>query len=365
MLTKYEIPCLPVISQDVNDMQLDVTVLIPTIGRPYLLKQVFNGLTYQSFTDFRVLLIMRPDDFESLKVVEHFNGLLDIKVIFQKRHGLIEAYNEGIRNASGDIIVFFDDDAVPDSNCIKEHILTYEQFKVFGVSGDVIPAHIDGDILRPIYGSSEVLKFYKEPNILRFLGDKLWNRPLNGQENYLVYISRSGYSNKNINLPYNRGIVNSLLCMAANMSVRSLALKNLCLSSQFLKRGINFEQVIGWQLWKKGHRMVFNPKAKVYHIQHGQTVSRSLNARAITQAIIEEELLFYYLLPKENKLSKMHRTVSILYRSLIHTKKIKENRKYEMAVLKGIILGNIIGLKWLISRKIGGKYIPLKDLEKF
>lgn len=342
-------------------MQRYVTVLIPTAGRTHLLEYVLNGLRSQSFADFGVLVVARLGDVGTVKVAERFSEFFDVKVIFQKRQGLIEAYNEGISNVKSDIILFLDDDAVPDPDCIREHVLTYERLNVSGVSGEVIPAYLVDGVLKPVYGSSEVVSFYKEPNILRMIGDRFWNCPLDGQEGYLAYISKAGYSRKNICLPHDR-IVNSLLCMAANMSVLTSAVKGIRIPTSFLRRGIDFEQVLAWKLWRNGHRMVFNPRAKVYHVRHGQTMSRSHGTESVSQAIMEDELVFYYLLLEGEKLSKMHRIVSLLYNSLVHIKKIRENWKYEMAVLRGITLGNVIGVKWLISKKIGGAYTPLRNI---
>ncbi|MEM2507243.1 MAG: glycosyltransferase [Candidatus Aenigmatarchaeota archaeon] len=340
-------------------MLSEVTILIPTIGRPRLLKQVLKGLTRQSFTDFRILLIMKLGDVESIKVAEYFNRFLDIKIIFQKISGLIGAYIEGIRNINSDVIIFLDDDAVPDPDCVKEHVLTYEHPKIFGVSGDVIPAQICNDVLKPIEGSSEIANYYKEHNIIKYLGEKLWNSPLNGQENYLAYITKAGYSNKNIYLNRNR-IVNSLLCMAANMSVLSQVIKDFQMPS-FLKQGINFEQILGWRLWKNNYNLVFNPRAKVYHILHEGAISRSINQKSVLQATIEDELLFYYLLVEGEDLSKMHRIVSFSYRYLLHIKKLNNNWKREISILKGMILGNIYGFKWLLSNKIKEAYKPIKN----
>jgi hypothetical protein len=150
--------------------------------------------------------------------------------------------------------------------------------------------------------------------------------------------------------------------MAANMSVLNSAVKGFRIPTSFLNRGIDFEQVLGWKLWRIGHRMIFNPRARVYHVQHGQTMSRSLDMGNVSKAFMEDELVFYYLFPMEEKLSKMHRIISLLYNSLVHIKKTRENQKYEMAVLRGILLGNLVGLKWIISRKISGSYMPTQDV---
>jgi hypothetical protein len=148
--------------------------------------------------------------------------------------------------------------------------------------------------------------------------------------------------------------------MAANMSILSSALKDFQIPTSFLRRGIAFEQVVAWHLWKNGHRMVFNPRAKVHHILHGQTMSRSLDTSTICKATIEKELVFYYLLPNEEKLSIKYRIVSLVYNYLVHLNKISENWKREMAVMKGMFVGNIIGLTWLVSKEAGGAYIPIQ-----
>jgi glycosyltransferase involved in cell wall biosynthesis len=341
-------------------MPHQVTLLIPTIGRANLLTYVLDGLCRQSYGDFDVLVVSKSADCEIKSIVDRFSKLLDIRCLVQKQGGLIEAYNEGIHEAKGKIIMFLDDDAVPDPHCVEEHISTYERYSVSGVSGEVVPTQFVNGKLKPIEGGSEIISIYKEPAILRRIGEKLWSSPLKGQEGYLAYISKAGYSRKNIYLP--RGeIVESLLCMAANMSVLASTVKGYRMPTSFLKRGIDFEQILGWKLWKNRHRTVFNPKPKVYHILHGETASRFLNEKNALQATVEDELVFYYLLKEGEKLSKMHRIVSILHSSLVHVRKIRYNWRYETSVLKGIFLGNIIGFKWLLSNKFKGAYLPAND----
>jgi glycosyltransferase involved in cell wall biosynthesis len=194
---------------------------------------VLKGLRVQTFTDFEVLLVLRPNDTETVEVAKHFSKYLNIKIVFQKHRGLLEAYNEGINNVNGDVILFLDDDAVPEPNCIREHLLTYERNNVSGVSGDVIPAYLENGIVKPRENVSEVVAYYKEAALLQYFGHKFWNRPLEGQENYLAYISKAGYSKKNIHLVHNE-ISNSLLCMAANMSVLTSALKVFRIPTSFL-----------------------------------------------------------------------------------------------------------------------------------
>ncbi len=338
------------------------TVLIPTMPeRNNLLKYTLNALKIQSCKNFEVLLVLKNRHAKTTNIVKDYNKHFDVRILHQKRNGLMEAYNEGIRNACGDVIFFLDDDAIPNPDCIEEHLSTYERIQVSGISGEVIPAYLKNGVLKPLEGSSEIVSYYKEPKILRIIGDKLWNRPLEGQEKFLAYISKAGYSKKNIYIDY-QSITDSLLCMATNTSILRSALKGFQIPTSFLSRGIAFEQVVAWHLWKNGHRMIFNPKAKVHHIRHGQTMSRSVDKIAVYKATIENELMFYYLLPLEEKLSIKHRIVSILYKYLVSLKKLDENWEREIAFMNGLFTGNLIGLIWLISRKVGGTYVPTRHI---
>ena len=337
------------------------TVLIPTAGgRNALLKYTLNALKAQSCKNFEVLIVSKTKDAEITNITKGCSEHFDIRIL-QSRNGLMEAYSEGIRNACGDVILFLDDDSIPNPDCVEEHLSTYDRIQVSGISGEVIPSYLTNGVPYAPEGSSEIVNYYSEPKILRIIGNILWNRPLEGQEQFLAYISKAGYSQKNIYIN-RQGIANSLLCMATNMSILKSALKGLQIPTSFLRRGIAFEQVIAWQLWKNGHRMVFNPRAKVHHILHGQTMSRSLDTTTMCKAIIEKELVFYYLLSNEEKLSIKHRIVSLSYNYLVHLKKIDENWKREMAVVKGMFFGNIIGLAWLVSKKVGGGFIPVQHI---
>ncbi|MEM1542490.1 MAG: glycosyltransferase [Candidatus Bathyarchaeia archaeon] len=325
-----------------------VTILIPSIGRPKLIKFTFNSLKNQSFKDFEVIVILKSRDNETIKLAGRFKQHFDLQFLLQKHEGLLKAYEEGIENASGEIILFLDDDVIVDSNCIKEHVSMYEQHNISGVSGDVIPAYLINEKLKIIDNTSEITAFCGETQ-KRMAYDKLCDTPLEGQEKHLVYLSKAGYFKTKKSFRC-QNIVDSLLCMAANMSAQRNVLRDIRLPV-FLEHGINFEQIIGWRLWKKGYRTVFNPKAKVYHIRHGQSMSRFLDLKNTYLAKIEDELIFYYLILEGEKLSKMHRIAVLIYNIMTHIIKMKQDWKYQIVILKGIFAGNLTGLKWLVSKK--------------
>ena len=120
---------------------------------------------------------------------------------------------------------------------------------------------------------------------------------------------------------------------------------------------------MAWHVWKKGYSLFYNPDAKVYHLVHGQTLSRNIvDFRKQILREAEVQLLFYRLYGLEKDLSIMHRISWIIYRTLYILKHAQSLREASI-LLKGVLIGNIIGVKLLLSNKFGLNYDLLFELE--
>ena len=63
-----------------------------------------------------------------------------VKVILnEKNMGLSESRNKGMKEAKGDIIAFFDDDAVADEDWMRELVRLYEEKDAFAAGGKLLP----------------------------------------------------------------------------------------------------------------------------------------------------------------------------------------------------------------------------------
>lgn len=94
-----------------------LSVIIPTYNRKTELATALQSLADQKMSrdQFEVLVI--NDGGETLTdLVDNFKNQLDIKRFFQKHAGASAARNLGIQEARGDVLVFFDDDAVAHKN---------------------------------------------------------------------------------------------------------------------------------------------------------------------------------------------------------------------------------------------------------
>mgnify|MGYP001160569326 CR=1 FL=1 len=120
-----------------------VSVIIPTLNRYEYLKDAMADLAHQDYRNFEVIVVDQTDKPDK----EFYTGIpLDMKVIFQEGKGQWLARNEAIRNSSGELYLFFDDDSRVDSDWITHHIKGIDYFDAdisAGVSistvGDKVP----------------------------------------------------------------------------------------------------------------------------------------------------------------------------------------------------------------------------------
>jgi len=149
------------------------------------------------------------------------------------------------------------------------------------------------------------------------------------------------------------------------MSVLSEAVEGFRFPTSWIL-GFTYEQYLAWHIWKKGYSQIFNQKIKVYHLEHGQSLSRHIqDTKSETLLYTEQKLLYYRLSGKETGLSLMHRLIWLSFETLIDLKRICLNRElHRTAGLKSTFYSLIIGLKWSLKKRFGLSYSPLSDLEK-
>ena len=122
-----------------------VSVIIPTLNRYDYLKRVLQDLEQQTYTNFEVIIVDQTDPFRA----EFYKGWnLDLKFWYQEEKALWKARNHAIKNAKGEYILLYDDDAIVEADWIIAHLKVLDYFKAdisSGVSiskvGDAVPEH--------------------------------------------------------------------------------------------------------------------------------------------------------------------------------------------------------------------------------
>jgi glycosyltransferase involved in cell wall biosynthesis len=341
-----------------------VSIIIPTYKRGRLLNYVLDALTTQTIKDFEVLIVVKPSEDGTEQVIEKYRETLEIKVIIQNQGYVTDALNLGLKNATGKIIIFLDDDAIPSPNFTQLHILSYSMPNISGVAGDVIPATLKENKICLFENNPSEIIPTSEPDFAL----KLISRPMKGLENYLVCISKCGIASLNYAVADKARVqpVVSLFAKGANMSFLPEAFPGFQFPSQWGVLGLGFEQYLGWCLWKKGCHVIFNPEIKVWHIHHGQSLSRNIiDAKKSSVLRTESRLLFYRLYDNESGLSIANKLLLLLIDILADIKSICIDRDISrITVLKNRFFGELIGLRLFFYKKLGLNYSPLVDLKK-
>jgi succinoglycan biosynthesis protein ExoM len=157
-----------------------ISCCVNTYKRPILLKKLLQSLESQrleSFWRLEIIIVDNDELEEGRAVVEDFRkqSSLDIKYYTQPIKNISITRNKGVEMASGEIIMFIDDDGYADQNWIYEMLTCLEHYNADGVFGTVIPyfdkgvseMFIKGKFFdRLIQNTGEISKYKRTTNCL-------------------------------------------------------------------------------------------------------------------------------------------------------------------------------------------------------
>jgi glucosyl-dolichyl phosphate glucuronosyltransferase len=96
-----------------------------------------DSLRTQDYPEKEILLVL--DENEELYNLYYRTLQESVKIVINRKPGLSEARNTGILNATGDVIVFIDDDAVAGKHFLSNLMKNYDDSKVIGAGGRILP----------------------------------------------------------------------------------------------------------------------------------------------------------------------------------------------------------------------------------
>ena len=129
-------------------MSPELSVVIPTCGRPDTLRDVLAALLRQDYDLSRVEIIVVCDGPDA-RVVDLVSAMAReapcaLRVLEQERQGAARARNRGIANATGRVIVMLDDDIVAEPRLLAAHGAHHAERDDVVVTG-ALPIVWDGD----------------------------------------------------------------------------------------------------------------------------------------------------------------------------------------------------------------------------
>ena len=113
---------------------MKISVVINTYNRIASLPTALKALSFQRYPDLEVVVVDGPSDDGTLDYLSaNWDG--QIKICRCPEANLSKSRNVGIRNASGDIICFTDDDGIPEPDWLEQLATAYKDPKVAAVGG--------------------------------------------------------------------------------------------------------------------------------------------------------------------------------------------------------------------------------------
>ncbi len=263
-------------------MPYRASVVVPSLGTPYL-KVLLLSLSRQTVRPSEVVVVLKGAEPRRVEEV-CAKKALNCVVVEQCEGYVTHALNLGKRSAGGDVVIFTDEDAVPNPRWVETYLKLHRSYS----AGCISSRDIYLDLREGLKKGPE-----EQPLVrLRKWLARPWLRrphPLLKKYRLGVYITndmrvafgpyipgRTCYS-----LPY-RGV---------NMSFKKEALDEVEFPEHpLLKRGIRYEQYVGLQLVLKGWDSIYVPYNPVLHIVR-ESLSRPRSRYGVEEVARERELM--------------------------------------------------------------------------
>ncbi len=107
---------------------LEVSIIIPTRNKISRLRLVLYALSFQVNQNHEVIVVMDGYNREDVAAFHKINlPFRPVLIVLHQNTGRAAARNHGIRKASGEILIFMDDDRIPGPHFIQDHVLAHQQ----------------------------------------------------------------------------------------------------------------------------------------------------------------------------------------------------------------------------------------------
>jgi len=265
-----------------------VSVIIPTRNRPEMLKRLLDSINRAGDPYYELIVVdgsVGVDRQRTENFVRDFGG----EYIHEGRRGLSLARNIGIKNSRGEVLVFADDDFIVGKGWIRNLLIHFEDELVACCTGRMLPFRFD-----------ELSMLYE-----RSLGfDRGVERRIFGHEDLRV----AGLIDVLPRIGCKRLLERTPVPWAVGFgfcSFRRSIFDEVGYFDETLGRGtdnLGGEDVdIFYRILKKGYRIVYEPKAIIYH-DHRHTYegilkdayASGVSVRALVRKYYKRDLYMFF-----------------------------------------------------------------------
>ncbi len=114
-----------------------VSIVLPTVDRPEALYNLLRHLEHQTVPPLEIIVVDQSAP-EDARVAAYAAARPCVRYCRLPERGLPGARNSGARMAAGEVVLFLDDDVIPEPDLVRRHAARYDDPAVMGVGGRVL-----------------------------------------------------------------------------------------------------------------------------------------------------------------------------------------------------------------------------------
>ena len=135
-----------------------ISVVIATRNRAHWLGDTLESLAKQTRLPDEIIVVDNASTDNTRQLTFDIQRKIKVRYLYENKRGIPYARNCGVQSASGDLIVFIDDDAIADENWLKNIEIPFIRDPNIGAVGGLVRPHS--------IGNSKIERFYMENMLL-------------------------------------------------------------------------------------------------------------------------------------------------------------------------------------------------------
>jgi len=256
-----------------------VSIIIPTYKRDEMLcKTLSNIVSFER--QYHELIIVDQTKEHDPQTRQYLDNLISggrIKYIYEDYPNLPNARNVGIEKASGDIVLFFDDDIEINENTIPSHISGFSEQNIGCVTGKVTIQNTNQTGNRVLENGGSIKKLIKS-FLFIFLRKKA------------AYVGRLGVLS---NFSGDKSLPSDT-CIGCNMSFRrEVFIKCGLFDVKFSGNAVREDTDMSVRLRRNGYKIAYIPQAAVVHFMDNSGGTRTEASETYWHTIFRNQCYFY------------------------------------------------------------------------
>jgi glycosyltransferase involved in cell wall biosynthesis len=142
---------------------LKTSVVVVTKDRPTMLANLLRSLTKQTVMPDEVLVVDNNSTQSYALVFADFKDKLPLRTVVEMKPGIPAARNRGIHEATGDIILFTDDDCEADREWVQRMSLPFYRNPYIGaVGGEILSETKAGTLVEEFCVAETLMRMGRE-----------------------------------------------------------------------------------------------------------------------------------------------------------------------------------------------------------